>query len=151
MDLVRALLAPWPGKNGQDYEESYKVLLNLKVPLTDSEKPGRYESPWMDRSEISGFVKKFGEFFALAGSMDVWFYASESQRQVVYDRHDILYYYGHCEWAAKVLKMKGYSEGEFEVPTPHFHNYMRESGELRGELFALEWQFHEPYPADVEE
>lgn len=42
---------------------------------------------------------------------------------MVYDKHNVIYYYGNLEKVIKLLEDKGFKNQEVEFPCPHVHRY----------------------------
>lgn len=142
INLLKSLIIP-----NDDY---FSFLYVLKVPRTEDFKPGRYQAPWMTLNEAQKFLNEFGSFFETDARHDLWMFSDPSQTQIVYDKHEILYYYGDIGAPIPVLSRAGYSEGTFKIPCPHFHFYNSECDAQLEKLMELEWDFHPLLDQDYE-
>ena len=104
------------------------VLWILKIPRVNEHTPGRYQSPvTLTIEEVSGFIELFRDFLERDGRHHLWIMSAYAEGQVVYDNHNVLYFYGDLDRATGVLAARGISQGEYpRFPVPHTHCYNKE-------------------------
>jgi len=65
---------------------------------------------------------------------------TEGLGQIIYDNHNILYYYGPIEPAVDQLSDLGFTEGEVRIPTPHIHGFNPANADVEDALYAeFDW------------
>jgi hypothetical protein len=85
---------------------------------------GRFQGPWMDRTELHDFIQRFGPFFEQDGRHHIWLFSDKEKATIVYDQHDVIFAYGPTDSYVRLLESMGYSEGEnLAFPAPHGHCY----------------------------
>jgi len=131
--LLQSLLNP--------EDEHFAVLYVLKVDRVDNIKPGRYQSPWISHDQVTRFLDDFKDFFESDARHDIWIMASPTRTQIVYDKHEILYFYGDFQTAKTALADAGFREGQFEIPCPHYHSYNPECDAQLSTLMELDWEY----------
>lgn len=133
ISLVRELFNPT--------DDQFCLLYVLKVSRHDKIAEGRYQSEWMNLPEFWELINRYRDFFEGDGRHDVWFYSAPSQTQIVYDRHEYVFYYGDLDWAEAKLKSLGYVESEAELNFPHCHYYHAKFDVDCASLLQGEWQY----------
>lgn len=103
-------------------EPPFGVLLVLHSPRR-SEAEGRYESPPLDRSELSAFLNRFCEAFQHDGRADLWLRSHATGDMIIFDKHNLLYAYGSIDLKRSELLGCGYAECAIELPFPHTHYF----------------------------
>ena len=117
--------------------DPFAVLYVLLVPRGGSE-AGRYQSPWLNREELTEVFDCYGGFWERDGRHHVWLHSATDQATLVYDQHDVIYAYGPLEEYVALLEAAGFKEAEeLDFPAPHGHCYHREFDELERELASL--------------
>ncbi|QDT15226.1 hypothetical protein [Alienimonas californiensis] len=103
--------------------ERYWVLYVLLVSHAGRE-PGRYESPLIEsREDLQLFLWSFQEFFEEDGRHGIWVGTPDGPHLLVYDRHERLFAYGDADRFEMILKTRGFTPGEVQIPAPHHHGY----------------------------
>jgi hypothetical protein len=100
-------------------DEPFTLLYVLHTPRGG--RPGRYQSPELTRQETTEALKRFASYLTSDSRHDLWFHSSSGL--LVWDRHDVVYFYGELAVAEEVLRAAGFSEGSVAIPSPHAHNY----------------------------
>lgn len=117
--------------------EPFGVLYVLLVPRGGSP-GGRYQSPRMNRAEVSALFDQFGRFWDEDGRHHVWLYSEPEQATLVYDQHNVVFAYGPLGDFRRVLKTLGYSDAsELSFPSPHVHQYHQGGDAAERALVAL--------------
>lgn len=101
----------------------FSVLYVLSVSRL-GRKSARYQSPdpiAFDDLELLAY--SFQEYFEGDGRHHLWFIDIPTNSQIVYDNHNLIYSYKNDDQVISLLREKGYSEGEPEIPVPHSHRY----------------------------
>lgn len=111
--LLLDLTAAWTGP--------FKVLLVLADAAGDYV-PGRYESDWLDRAQMESFFRSHAVVLAGSGSHGVWLASPVEERQIVWDRHEILYAHGALDEVEAALRARGFRQGEVATPAAHAHD-----------------------------
>lgn len=127
--------------------EPLALLYVLNVPRDESTPPGRYQSPLITHSQVEQFLTKYQAFLEGDARHELWIYSEPAKTQIVYDFHDIIYYYSpDLNPAIERLKAHGYTSGPVKIPFPHFHPYHQEFDETLAELLdSNPWEFT-PHP-----
>lgn len=122
----------------------FGVLYVMLVPRGGS-RPGRYQSPRLNRAEVAALFDRFGCFWDEDGRHHVWLHSEPGQATLVYDQHNVVFAYGPLPDFRRVLKTLGYSEAsELSFPEPHAHQYHRGFDEAERALVSLPgWK---PFP-----
>jgi hypothetical protein len=122
----------------------FAVLYVLLVPRGGSE-AGRYQSPWLDRDELTEVFDRYADFWEQDGRHHVWLHSATDRATLVYDRHDVIYAYGPLDECAALLEAEGFKEaGELNFPVPHGHCYHREFDPMERELASSPGWEHSP-------
>lgn len=131
--------------------EPFAILYVLNVPRDEEILPGRYQSPWISLSELDDFLRTFRSFIEGDARHEIWIYSEPSKTQIVYDFHNLIYFYSpDLNPAIQILKSIGFSTGKVEIPFPHIHPYHPQfDSTLTDLLAAFDWQFT-PHPEDHE-
>lgn len=131
--------------------EPLAILYVLNVPRDEEILPGRYQSPWISHSELDEFLTKFRRFIEGDARHEIWIYSEPSKTQIVYDFHNLIYFYSpDLKPAIQSLKSIGFSTGKVDIPFPHIHPYHPQfDSTLTDLLAAFDWQFT-PHPEDHE-
>ncbi len=134
IDLMIALVNKW--------SPPFFVLYVHIVPRTDHP-AGRYQSPPINSSsELSRFLNRFRDLFEADGRHNLWVFASEQNRQIVYDRHEILYIYGDDNHVANCFEKRGFKKNTIEIPVPHAHHYNEKFDATVGDLMnSWDWSY----------
>ena len=124
--------------------EPFSVLYVLLVPRGGSDE-GRYQSPWMNRNELSDLFESFGDFFDQDARHHLWLFSDPDRATLVYDQHNVIFAYGPIEDYVRVLDACGYSEAhELPFPVPHTHQYHAEFDDQERRLISLPGWTHSP-------
>lgn len=136
VDLMMELVDEW--------SPPFFVLFVHIVPRTDHE-AGRYQSPPVeDLSVLKLFLGRYRNLFEGDGRQCIWVAAPDENRQIIYDRHEILYVYGDDQRVASRLRKRGFEQDKIEIPVPHEHHYNAEFDATVGDLMSCwEWS-HSP-------
>ena len=103
--------------------EPFAALYVLLVPRGGGE-AGRYQSPWMSRSQLTDLFERFAHFWDQDSRHHVWLFSHPDQATLVYDQHNVVFAYGPIEDYVRVLETSGYSEAQqLTFPAPHSHRY----------------------------
>lgn len=103
--------------------EPFTSLYVLIVPRGGSAE-GRYQSPWMNRSELSTLLIRLSNFLEQDGRHHLWLFSDRDKATLVYDQHNVIFAYGPIETYINILKQAGYSETDkLPFPAPHAHQY----------------------------
>jgi hypothetical protein len=118
----------------------YGILYVLKLPRL-GHKAARYQSSapctW---DELELFAYTFQEYFEGDGRHHLWFIDVPTNRQVIYDNHNLIYSYGDDEDVISRLRAKGFAEKEIRIPSPHMHYYNPEYDKTEDEIMNyFEW------------
>lgn len=143
IDLLIELLEP--------LKEPFGILYVLVVSRVGHE-DGRYqiESP-MSRNELYSFLKQFEGYFEFDGRHAIWIMSLPDTVTLVYEQHNLIYFYGEHEAARNSLKSKGFSKREFRIPSPHSHNYNEEYDRFEDQIFESFGWIHFPLVEDVDD
>ncbi|MBV9084863.1 MAG: hypothetical protein JOZ62_19465 [Acidobacteriaceae bacterium] len=102
------------------------LLYVLVVPRGGTE-AGRYQSSQpQSREQLRVFLRDFGLFFETDGRHNLWIRSVGDGSMLVYDRHNLIYAYGHLEEWKLVLRHMGMIQAgprDLYVPVPHSHHY----------------------------
>jgi hypothetical protein len=127
-------------------EEPLTLLYVLHTPRGESQ-PGRYQSPEMTRHEVLGLLDRFSAYLTSDARHDLWIRSLTAF--LVWDSHDIVYFYGDLITAEAQLQTAGYAEGEVLIPSPHAHNYHAAlDADEQSLVAACEWTRSELRPED---
>ncbi|HVT72904.1 MAG TPA: hypothetical protein VHD61_07190 [Lacunisphaera sp.] len=117
--------------------EPFAALYILLVPRGGSAE-GRYQSPWMSRSELSDLFERFAAFWDQDARHHLWLFSDPDRATLVYDRHNVIFAYGPIEDYVRVLEAGGYTEAqELPFPAPHTHHYHATLDEQERALVSL--------------
>lgn len=143
----RLVIAPKGGhidlmlKMAKELKEPFGVLYVLTVPRIDTEAGGRYQSPQpLTYEELNDFCSEYREYFEPDGRHMLWIAAIEINELMVYDKHNVIYYYGDLEKAIKSLKDKEFKNQEVVFPYPHSHRYNQENDMVQ-ERILKHWKW----------
>ncbi|MBK1884501.1 hypothetical protein JIN85_18945 [Luteolibacter pohnpeiensis] len=101
----------------------FAALYVLLVPRGGSAE-GRYQSPWMSRSELSDLFERFASYWDQDARHHIWLFSDPDRATLVYDQHNVIFAYGPIEDYIRVLETSGYSEAQaLAFPAPHTHRY----------------------------
>jgi hypothetical protein len=117
----------------------FYLLYLLHTPRGEGE-PGRYQSGQLDKSQVEGFLERFGDFLRSDARHDFWLHSPADQATLVWDRHNLLHAYGPTDALTAALRRLGFTDGEPKIPIPHAHSYREEfDDDAHAVLDALEW------------
>jgi len=107
------------------------ILWVLTVPRAHDppeEHLGRYQSPvTLTFDQTAEFVRGYQAFLEGDGRHHFWIMSAFGEGQVIYDNHNVLYFYGDVDRATRVLSARGLKAGgRPRFPVPHSHSYNRE-------------------------
>lgn len=124
--------------------EPMSLLYVLVVPRGKGE-AGRYQSPGpLSREDVTKFLLDFGYFLERDGRQNLWIRSDSGAAMLVYDRHNLIYAYGHFPEFVPILMRQGLTEVQPEsivVPDPHSHRYHPVfDSDAEWLLDSLEWQ-----------
>jgi hypothetical protein len=120
-------------------------LLYVLVVPRGTDKAGRYQSrESQSREQVELFLNQFSTFLESDGRHNLWIRSVSGSAMLVYDRHNLIYGYGHLEQWKTMLQQFGMSEGpitSIQIPNPHSHHYHAEfdAEELR---ILSYWDWH---------
>lgn len=122
------------------YRNKPVSFLYVLIVSRANQELGRYESPSMPMEYGVAFLNRFGKFFAGDGRHEIWI-RFEDGDQVVYDRHERIWFYGDLERSKNLLESSGILEGQLEpIPVPHDHWYNAEFDDDEREILRfLDW------------
>jgi len=127
-------------------DEPLTLLYVLHTPRGGS-LPGRYQSPALSRQAVVGVLHEFAAFLTSDSRHDLWIHGSAAL--LVWDRHDVAYFYGDLTDAEEHLRAAGYAAGDVLIPSPHAHKYHAAfDGDERSLVAAYEWAHSELRPED---
>ncbi len=127
------------------------LLLYVLHTTRTSDPVGRYQSPELARHEVLEFLLRFSDFLAADGRHDLWVHSPAMGCTLVWDRHDRIFGYGQVGAFSRCLQAQGYSEGTFNLPSPHQHYYHAEFDQDQHDLLRLwDWRFSDLKPEDVQ-
>jgi hypothetical protein len=87
----------------------------------------RHQSPQPCTFEdLELFAYTFQEYFEGDGRHHLWFANVPGSGHLVYDNHDLIYSYGRDDEVMSLLKSKGFTDGDPQIPRPHVHCYNQE-------------------------
>jgi hypothetical protein len=115
----------------------FSLLYLLVVPRGGS-RDGRYQSPWMNRSELNDFLGRYSEFLEQDGRHHLWLFSHPEKATLVYDRHNVIYAYGPIARLEKILAKNGYAKSAtLNFPAPHSHCYHAEFDDPERDIVGL--------------
>jgi hypothetical protein len=124
------------------------LLYVLHTPHGESQ-PGRYQSPELSHGEVVELLDRFTTYLTSDARHDLWLRGDEGL--LVWDRHDVGYFYGDLAAAEERLRAAGYGEGAVSIPSPHAHHYHAAfDADQHSLLAAYEWIWSELRPQDVQ-
>ncbi|MEM9065273.1 MAG: hypothetical protein AAGB51_07265 [Planctomycetota bacterium] len=83
---------------------------------------GRYESAgWLSLGEITETLNAYAEMLERDGRHAIWVMSETGQ--VIYDQHEMLFFYGPVATAQELIETLGFIPGDPRVPSPHVHHY----------------------------
>ncbi len=128
----------------EDWLPPFYVLYVHVAPRT-SHQAGRYQSPPLATwSELRWFLDRFRDLLEHDARQNLWIAAPEDERQIIYDRHEVVYAYGDDERVLAELERLGFEQGRIQVPEAHQHHYHLEYDARATELMRCwDWQ-HSP-------
>ncbi len=159
-DKLRLRIAPNSGHVGlllhlaSKLPEPYGVLYVLLVPRNGHQQEGRYQSPFLNFEELSGFMLRFQTVFEGDGRAHVWIASIDEEGEaigtLIYDKHDVIFAYGPIKDFEELLVSKGLRKAEpTPLPIPHTHHYNFQYDEDVVKLMdTFEWRFTALRPAD---
>ena len=133
----------------REMPEPFAILYVLVVPRNESQLPGRYQSPFLTRTEMERFLDMFGHVFEGDARAALWVAAlpngSVPVGFVVYDRHDCLHAYGPIGKFEEALERMGLKRADrLDLPSPHTHHYHEEfDSEVEAILSEFSWSYSE--------
>ncbi len=132
VSLMLDIAKRWSGPFG--------VLYVLVVSRRGYEE-ARYQSARpCDFDDLADFAGTFREFFEQDGRHHLWFMDVPTKKQVVYDKHDLIYSYGDDDAVISLLERKGFVAGDPRIPFPHQHSYNREHDDYEDKVMTyFEW------------
>ena len=117
------------------------VILYVLIASRRGHGSGRYQSPTpcsFDDLEI--FAYTFQEYLEVDGRHHLWLIDVPTNKQIIYDNHNLLYSYGDDEDVISLLKTKGLVEGNPKIPYPHEHRFNLEYDVAEDEIMEyFEW------------
>jgi len=118
----------------------YFALYVLHTPRGEGE-PGRYQSTELSLEELQGFLNRYQSYFASDARHDLWVYAPESRRTIIWDRHNQIFAEGQpLDDIVATLFGRGFKEGVIDPIPAHFHHYRPEfDGDAKSLLHAFDW------------
>lgn len=118
----------------------YGILYVLSTPRLGYN-AARYQSPEpCSYDDLELFAYTFQEFFEGDGRHHIWFMDVNSNKQIIYDNHNILYAYGDDDSIIKLLKENNFTRGEVSIPAPHEHLFNQENDTYEDEIMGyFEW------------
>lgn len=131
-------------------EPPYFVLYVLHTPRGEGE-PGRYQSPALSSEEFSEFVEKYADFLKADSRFDIWMHSPNSGGTVVWDRHNLLFAYGHLSSYEQALVELGFTQGTASVDFPHMHFYRAEFDDAAKSLLDYFAWGHKPLQPEDEQ
>jgi hypothetical protein len=130
--LIEQLCRPLPGPFG--------ILYVLLVPRCDHE-AGRYQNATpASRKELLSFLHQYRDYFEHDGRHNVWVMCVQSEAQLVYDNHNVIYAYGPLDSFESTLRNHGFVENSVVVPVPHSHEYHAEFDHVENQIID-HWQW----------
>lgn len=146
---VRLIIAPRTdyigliGKLLDGMPEPIWLLYVLVVPRREGE-AGRYQSAEpQSREQVRRFLSEFGTFLENDGRQNLWIRSESGAAMLVYDRHNLIYAYGHLtEWSLILLRagLNEVARDLIAVPDPHSHHYHSAfDSEAERLLGSLDW------------
>lgn len=103
--------------------EPFAALYVLLVPRGGGAE-GRYQSPWMSRTELSDVFERFAPFWDQDARHHLWLFSDLDRAILVYDQHNVIFAYGPIENYIRILEAIGYlAAPELSFPAPHTHRY----------------------------
>lgn len=123
------------------------ILIVLHTPRTEAE--GRYERNGLDWRETDEFLLRFRGLFERDARADLWVRSAADDAMLVYEKHDLVYAYGHNAEIESDLRARSFLQGEPEIPLPHTHHYHAEFDlDVAAMLGLYEWKRSPLRPGD---
>jgi hypothetical protein len=130
--LMLEIARQWAGPFG--------ILYVLVSPRLGHE-AARYQSAQpCSYDDLELFAYTFEEYFEQDSRHHLWVIDIRTNSRLVYDDHDHIYSYGNDDEVVSLLKAKGFSEGNVQIPIPHQHRYNPEHDDSEDEIMEYwEW------------
>ena len=97
--------------------------------------------------ELERFTDRYGELFEEDARAQLWVGEIDGVGMLVLDEHDLIYAYGPLHRFEQVLRERGYTSGDPQVPNPHEHRYSQQYDQLEQDLRRL-WAWNQILPLD---
>ena len=132
------------------WRQDYYLLYVLLVPRQGKREPGRYQSPGpLSFHQVASFCRRFAPYLQGDGRHHLWVGSTVNAGLLIYDQHEWIWAYGDIPAYAQVLRERGFTEGEVELPVPHAHSYNAEFDTVEDELAVYwEWMYSPLQPDD---
>jgi hypothetical protein len=137
-----------------------EVLQGLKGPFTflfvhhtprSEDAGGRDQSPEISSEDAIRFIHQYRGLFERDARADLWITSASDGIQIVYEKHDLLYFIGRQDSIKDMLAKKGFLESKIELPFPHTHHYHQEFDvDVLSLLSGYEWVKSPLQPGDGE-
>lgn len=126
------------------------LLLVLTVSRRDRQ-VGRYQSKLMTTREADAFLAEFGEFLDRDARQQLWIGTPDGSSLIVWDRHQIVYAYGHIDRVESVAQRLGFTHGRVGITAPHCHQYHPLFDDTEEEILdRFEWRWSDLHDGDDE-
>ena len=134
----------------ESWRRDYYLLYILLVPRLGKREPGRYQSPGpLSFEQVATFCRHFAPFLEGDGRHHLWVGSTVNAGLLIYDHHDWIYAYGELPEYVRMLRLRGFKEGEIDLPVPHAHGYNADYDAAEDEMASYcEWSYFPLEPGD---
>jgi hypothetical protein len=122
------------------------LVVVMRVPRVVE--AGRWESIPLTHPELERFTNRYGELFEEDARAQLWVGEIDGVGLLVLDEHDLIYAYGPLHKFEQVLRERGFTKGDPEVPQPHEHHYNKQFDDLERDLRRL-WPWNQILPLEA--
>lgn len=106
-------------------QEPLHILYVLHTSRGEAE-VGRYQSPALNKVEVSELIFEYASFFSKDSRFDLWFYSPTQKFTLVWDRHNLVYVYGPLDETEELVSKNGFNAGHPRINFDHQHHYRQE-------------------------
>jgi hypothetical protein len=131
-------------------QEPLHILYVLHTSRGEAE-VGRYQSPALNKVEVSELISEYALFLSKDSRFDLWFYSPAQKFTLVWDRHNLVYVYGPLDEAEEVISKNGFVAGHPRINFDHQHHYRQEfDADSKSLLDKYDWVYSPLKESDID-